>query len=62
MKKLILLLTLILLTSINATFARKIVKISVSPQQTAIYINNNLAGYGYAEFTKPGRNEVVVIR
>lgn len=62
MKKLILLLTLILLTSFNATFARKIVKISVSPQQTAIYINNNLAGYGYAEFTKPGRNEVVVIR
>ena len=40
----------------------KVVKISVVPAETAIYVNNNLLGYGYAEFTKPKRNEVVVIK
>ena len=27
-----------------------------------IYINNNLAGYGYAEFTRPKKKEVAVIK
>ncbi len=41
----------------------KIVKITVEPKETAIYINNTLAGYGYAEFTRPKKkNEVVIIR
>ena len=40
----------------------KIVKISVVPQETAIYVNNNLLGYGYAEFTKPKKKEVAIIK
>ena len=42
--------------------AQKIIKISVVPQEAAIYVNNNLLGYGYAEFTKPKTKEVVVIK
>lgn len=42
--------------------APKIIKISVVPQEAAIYVNNNLLGYGYAEFTKPKSKEVVVIK
>lgn len=41
----------------------KIIKITVEPKEAAIYINNTLAGYGYAEFTRPKKkNEVVIIR
>lgn len=40
----------------------KIIKISVVPQEAAIYVNNNLLGYGYAEFTKPKSKEVAVIK
>ena len=42
--------------------AQKVVKISVIPQEAAIYVNNNLLGYGYAEFTKPKNKEVAVIK
>ena len=42
--------------------SKKIIKISVVPQEAAIYINNNLIGYGYAEFTKPKSSEVAVIK
>lgn len=42
--------------------AKKIIKISVVPQEAAIYVNNNLLGYGYAEFTKPKSKDVVVIK
>lgn len=42
--------------------APKVIKISVVPQEAAIYVNNNLLGYGYAEFTKPKSKEVVVIK
>lgn len=42
--------------------ANKIIKISVVPQETAIYVNNSLLGYGYAEFTKPKKKDVVVIK
>lgn len=40
----------------------KIVKITVIPQEAAIYVNNNLVGYGYAEFTKPKKKEVAIIK
>lgn len=40
----------------------KVVKISVTPKEAAIYVNNNLVGYGYGEFTKPSKNDVVVIK
>lgn len=39
-----------------------IVKISVIPTEAAIYVNNNLLGYGYAEFTKPRSREVAVLK
>lgn len=56
-------LTLIVsVTSISSYAADKIVKITVMPQEAAIYINNNLAGYGYAEFTRPKKKEVAVIK
>lgn len=61
MKQLILFL-LASVATISGYAADKIVKITAVPQETAIYVNNNLAGYGYAEFTKPKRNEVVVIK
>ena len=48
--------------AVSGYAADKIVKITVVPQETAIYVNNNLAGYGYAEFTKPKKNEVAVIK
>jgi hypothetical protein len=47
---------------ISTYAAKKIVKISVVPQEAAIYINNNLAGYGYAEFTKPKKDEVTIVK
>ena len=50
------------ITCISSYAADKIVKITVVPQEAAIYINNNLAGYGYAEFTKPKKKEVAVIK
>lgn len=49
-------------TTIISYAADKIVKITVVPEEAAIYVNNNLMGYGYAEFTKPKRNEVAVIK
>ena len=54
--KRILFLTALLLVSVlicQAAKLPKIVKITVEPKEAAIYINNTLAGYGYAEFTRP---------
>ena len=61
MKHLILLL-LASMATFSSYAAEKIVKITAVPKETAIYVNNNLAGYGYAEFTKPKKKEVVVIK
>lgn len=38
------------------------VKVIAEPKETSIYINNNFVGNGYAEFNRPKKNEVVVIR
>lgn len=41
----------------------KIIKITVEPQEAAIYIDNNLIGYGYGEFSRPSKkNQVAIIR
>lgn len=48
--------------SLVALAGPKVVKISVVPAEAAIYVNNNLVGYGYAEFTKPKSKEVAVIK
>lgn len=58
--------TMLLLVSVvicQAAKHPKVVKITVEPKEAAIYINNTLAGYGYAEFTRPKKkNEVIIIR
>ena len=60
--------TILLIASIMAIFctqlcyAKSVVTISAEPKETSIYINNTFSGYGYAEFTKPKKNEVVIIR
>lgn len=49
--------------ALTATARTKIIKISVVPKEAAIYVNNTMMGYGYAEFTKPKHNdEVAIIR
>lgn len=41
----------------------KVIKITVQPQEAAIYVNNDLIGYGYGEFSRPKKkNEVAIIR
>ena len=64
MRSIILFAGMLLLFTINIEAAKKpeIVKITVSPKEAAIYINNTFVGYGYAEFTRPKKKEVVIIR
>lgn len=41
----------------------KIIKITVQPKESAIYVDNVLVGYGYAEFNRPKKkNDVAIIR
>lgn len=41
----------------------KVIKIIVQPQEAAIYVDNNLIGYGYGEFSRPPKkNQVAIIR
>lgn len=41
----------------------KVIKITVQPQEAAIYVDNNLIGYGYGEFSRPPKkNQVSIIR
>lgn len=57
-----LLLFIILLFFVFVGYSQNTVKISVEPQEASIYIDNNFAGYGFAEFKKPRGRKVVVIR
>ena len=61
MKKLLILL-LLALTFSSIKAVEKLVKISVEPKEAAIYVNNVLMGYGFAEFTRPKKNSVAIIR
>lgn len=63
-KKLFLLgMLFILIAGTEATARSKMVKIMVEPKEAAIYVNNTLLGYGYAEFKRPDKkNGVAVIR
>lgn len=62
MKKYFLFLTTLLtaLTLIGETKA-KVIKITVQPKEAAIYIDNNLIGYGYGEFSRPPKKNMVSI-
>lgn len=56
--------TLLLLSIALTTYAEKkekIIKLTVTPKEAAIYIDNTFAGYGYAEFTRPKKKDGVVI-
>lgn len=64
MKKLILLLMACLVGfSIYAEKKAKVIKITVQPQEAAIYVDNNFIGHGYGEFSRPPKkNQVAIIR
>lgn len=58
----ILFIVMVLLVSLSMAAKReKIIKISVQPQEAAIYVDNNLIGYGYGEFTRPEKKDRVAI-
>lgn len=64
MKKfLLLLMALICCFPSYADKKAKVVKITAQPQEAAIYVDNNLIGYGYGEFSRPPKkNQVAIIR
>lgn len=65
MKKYLLLLLAVFMVgfSLHAEKKAKVIKISVQPQEAAIYVDNNLIGYGYGEFSRPPKkNQVAIIR
>lgn len=64
MKKFLFLLTTIFVAvSVQAAKRAKVIKINVQPQEAAIYVDNNLIGYGYGEFSRPAKkNQVSIIR
>lgn len=49
--------------SVCAEKKAKVIKITVQPQEAAIFVDNNLIGYGYGEFSRPPKkNQVAIIR
>lgn len=64
MKRLLFLLAGLLLftATVEAQKKSKTIKVTVQPSEAAIYINNTFAGYGYAEFPRPKKKEVAIIR
>lgn len=64
MKKILLLFMAILVgISLNAEKKAKVIKITAQPPEAAIYVDNNLIGYGYGEFSRPPKkNQVAIIR
>lgn len=64
MKNIVLFVGVLLLFAMNMEAAKKpkTVKITVTPKEASIYIDNTFAGYGYAEFTRPKKKDVVIIR
>ena len=62
-KLLVLLFSLLVVTVASAEKKAKVVKITVQPEEAAIYVDNNLIGYGYGEFSRPAKkNQVAIIR
>ena len=62
-KNLLVLMAMLVGFSLNAEKKAKVIKISVQPQEAAIYVDNNLIGYGYGEFSRPPKkNQVAIIR
>lgn len=64
MKKMILFL-LLLVTSLGVVCAApksKTIKVTAQPKEAAIFINNQFMGYGFAEFPRPAKKDMVAIR
>lgn len=61
MRKLLFIMMVLLVALPMAAKREKIIKISVQPQEAAIYVDNNLIGYGYGEFTRPEKKDRVAI-
>lgn len=63
MRNIILLVSMLLLFVANMEAKKpSMVKITVEPKEAAIYINGTFTGYGYAEFARPKKNDVAIIR
>ena len=64
MKKLMLVVTFLLLGIVTAGAVTKspTIKITIVPKEAAIYVNNQFAGYGFAEYTRPKKKDVTIIR
>lgn len=62
--KRLLFLTIAILSILGASAKKeKVIKIQVTPQEAAIYVDNVFMGNGYAEFTRPKKgNRVAIIR
>ncbi len=59
----LLMMSLLVCLPIAAEKKAKVIKIAVQPKEAAIYVDNNLIGYGYGEFTRPPKkNQVAIIR
>lgn len=61
MKKIFLLMMAVLVVFPVMAKREKVIKVSVQPQEAAIYVDNNLIGYGYGEFTRPEKKDRVAI-
>lgn len=63
MKKLFLM-AILLLGGLNAANAAKSksIKIMAQPKEASIFLNNQFVGYGFAEFNRPKKKDVVAIR
>ena len=63
MKKFLVLLMLSVLCLPAAAKKEKVIKITATPKEAAIYVDNDLIGHGYGEFTRPKKgNQVAIIR
>ncbi len=60
--KRVLFVALLMLSSLASYGANDVIKVTVTPKEAAIYVNNTMVGYGYGEFPKPKRKEVAIIR
>lgn len=61
MKNIILIMMILFISLPMMAKREKVIKISVQPQEAAIYVDNNLIGYGYGEFTRPKKKDHVAI-
>lgn len=60
--KRLLLVAALLLSGLNVVNAAKKIKILAQPKEASIFLNNQFVGYGFAEFNRPKKKDVVAIR